>query len=164
MDISIIRASVPKDARALALFDRKTFAKKEDWASPSYYLEHELRSFWLLRNGKRIGACCLEHQATFSPVQDVLSRRALGVLYITSTAILPKFQKIGFGALFKSWQIAYARSHGFLKIITNARKSNLASIHLNLKFGFVIVGESKHCYPNGETGIIMELNIQNPLT
>lgn len=61
------------------------------------------------------------------------------------------------GSILKAWQIAYARTHGFTKIVTNARKSNSASIRLNLKFGFTVVSEGIGCYSDGEDAVVMEL-------
>lgn len=157
MQIEIIRARIPEDAKALAAFDRKTFPNAGDHATPAYYRMRGLRSFWLLKNGRRVGACCVMHNTTFTDDAEKFSAREKGVLYVTSTAILPKFQHHGIGSIFKAWQIAYARAHGFSKIVTNARKGNIASIRLNLKFGFTILRESPNCYSDGEDTVIMEL-------
>ena len=152
-----MRACIPTDSKALAAFDRRTYPNKNEHAPPSYFSHRGMRTYWMLRNGRRVGACCVLHNSTFTPDPEALSAHAKGVLYITSTAILPKEQGRGLGNIFKAWQIAYARTHGFKKIVTNARKSNNASIRMNLKFGFTIVGESARCYPDGEDTVIMEL-------
>lgn len=154
-----MRAKIPKDARALARFDRQSFPLNEDRCAPSYFKQRGLRSFWLLRNGRRIGACCLLHHATFNQKVDALYHRQRNSLYITSTAILPKYQKSGLGAVFKVWQIAYARAHGFAEIVTNIRTGNYASVRLNMKFGFVVTGRSENCYPDGESAWILKLQL-----
>jgi ribosomal protein S18 acetylase RimI-like enzyme len=160
MEIAIVRAHIPKDARALANLERKAFLNGDDWAPPSFYYGHRrLRSFWLLQNGRRIGVTCLVHHATISSKDGVLYAPMRDALYIVSTSVLPRFQGYGFGGVLKAWHIAYARKKGFKKIVTNARAGNIASIHLNLKFGFAIVGEIANCYPDGETGIVLEMNL-----
>lgn len=136
-----------------------TFFHKVDHSVPSYFRQYGLRSFWLIQKRKRIGACCVKHHATFSTDKYAFSKRAYGTLYITSTAVLPQFRQHGFGAVLKAWQIAYARTHGFTKIVTNIRVSNTASIRLNLKFGFTIVDQFEKCYPDGENAVIMELDL-----
>ena len=58
----------------------------------------------------------------------------------------------------KSWQIAYARAHGFNRIITNTRKSNRAMVRLNKKFTFVVVRTSPNYYSGpSEPTVVMEL-------
>lgn len=158
MDISIVRAVIPKDVRSLVAFDRKTFPSKDEHAPPSYFLDRHTRSFWLMKGRRRIGACCLKHHATFVPDKERLSRYERDTLYILSTAILPAERGKGFGDILKAWQISYARKHGFAKIVTNTRVSNAASIALNRKFGFVITEACvPDCYPDGEASTVLEL-------
>lgn len=163
MEIAIVRARIPEDARALAKFDRETFPRKEDHSTSSYFLQRGLRTFWLLRNGRRVGVCCLKHHATFTPKMDALSRREQGTLYITSISVLPQLRRSGLGTILTAWQVAYARAHGLTKIVSNARAGNDMSIHLHLKSGFVITARSAKCYPNGEDTVILELDLTHSL-
>lgn len=159
MDIAIIRAHTPNDARALAKLERKAFSNKEDWVPPSYYKRRGMHSFWLLHNGRRVGVTCLLHNANISTKEGMLFGRQRETLYIISTSVLPQFQRGGFGSIVKAWQIAYARKHGYKKIITSVRESNAVSIHLNLKFGFTISDCKEGFYADGDTGVILEKNL-----
>ena len=81
-----------------------------------------------------------------------------GSLYISTTGILPRFQNKGFGALLKSWEIVYARYHGFNRIITNCRKRNIRMIALNRQFGFRIVRTIPRYYTEPtDSSVLMEL-------
>ena len=81
-----------------------------------------------------------------------------GSLYIASTGIHPKFQGKGFGALIKSWQICYARHHGFKRIVTNTRRRNTAMVSLNRKFGFRIIRTTPRYYSDPDDAtVVMEL-------
>lgn len=64
----------------------------------------------------------------------------------------------GFGQLLKSWEIAYARFHGFSRIVTNTRKANAGMIALNRKFGFRTLRTTPRYYsaPPDAT-VVMEL-------
>ncbi len=90
--------------------------------------------------------------------EDRANPHRAGSLYIASTGILPAFQKRGFGQLFKSWQIAYARNHSFTRLVTNTRKSNAAMIALNRKFHFRTVRTTSRYYSDPvEATVVMEL-------
>ncbi len=82
-------------------------------------------------------------------------------LYISTTGILPRFQGKGFGRLLKSWQIAYARHHGFTRIVTNYRASNRRMIELNREFGFRVIRRRKAIYYEDpdEPTVVMELKL-----
>jgi ribosomal protein S18 acetylase RimI-like enzyme len=158
VDLAIVRATLPKDARALAAFDKRTFPNVSDHSTPAYFSEDGMQSFWLLLKRRRIGACSLIPHATFEASPHALCCPEPGTLYITSTAIVPTQRGYGFGSIWKAWQITYAKKGGFKKIVTNARVSNTASIALNRKFGFAVVHECiPDCYADGEESIVFEL-------
>jgi ribosomal protein S18 acetylase RimI-like enzyme len=73
---------------------------------------------------------------------------------------LPKHQGAGLGRLLKSWEVAYARYHGFHRIVTNTRKCNARMIALNRAFGFRILRTSPGYYsgPTDST-VVMELRV-----
>ena len=83
-----------------------------------------------------------------------------GSLYITTTGILPKFQRAGLGLLLKSWQIAYAKRHGFRRIVTNNRRRNAAIIGLNKRLGFRVIRISPGYYSGPpDATVVMELRL-----
>jgi len=110
------------------------------------------------RHGK-IGCCAfglhIDFKEDIHPDKENPHRR--GSLYIASTGILPQFRRKGFGTLLKSWQLSYARHHGFSRIVANTRKSNKAMIRLNQKFGFKIVRTTPRYYEDPrEATVVME--------
>ena len=149
MQIHFRPALIPADLRSLILFDRKAFHQfPGDWFDAAMW--RHFQSWWLLLGARKIGCCAFE--------PHVPSRRAL---YIASTAILPAFRGQGFGSLLKSWQIAYARHHGFTRLVTHTRASNRALIALNEKFGFKKIRRLAGYYGNPpEPAIVMELKLK----
>jgi GNAT superfamily N-acetyltransferase len=150
------KAIIPDDLRRLSDFDRKVFPS--DHFPASAWREYE--SWWLLIDGHRVGCCAFELQVDFTEDLDLsfVNKPRRNSLYIASTGILPKFQRQGFGQLFKTWQIAWARRHGFTRIVTNTRKRNKAMIALNQKFGFRIIRTTPRYYrdPTDAT-VVLEL-------
>jgi len=58
----------------------------------------------------------------------------------------------------KSWQVAYARHHGFTRIVTNTRKRNQAMISLNRKHGFKVIETALRYYTDpADSAVVMEL-------
>jgi ribosomal protein S18 acetylase RimI-like enzyme len=108
-----------------------------------------------------VGCCAFEHHVDFRDDPDKQNPRR-GSLYIPTTGILPRFRGNGFGDLLKCWQIAYARRHGFTRIVTNCRKCNRPMIELNKKFGFKIIRRPKAMYYEDppEPTIVMELRLR----
>jgi ribosomal protein S18 acetylase RimI-like enzyme len=135
------------EIRSLMIFDRKAFREyPDDWFDREYWSVCE--SWWMIVDGKKVGCCAFEHGAR-------------GWLYITTTGILPEFRGVGLGSLLKGWQLAYARQRGFKRIITNTRKSNVAMIGLNRKFGFKIVQTKANYYRDPvEATVVMELRLR----
>lgn len=83
-----------------------------------------------------------------------------GDLYIASTGILPEFRKKGIATFTKQWQIDYARSHGFKRIIADCRKSRFEMIRINLNHGLRIVGEIPGFYEDpAEPAVHLELTL-----
>jgi ribosomal protein S18 acetylase RimI-like enzyme len=154
LTVEFRKAVVPNDIGALCDFDRKVFgAYPEDLFSPKDWAE--LESYWMVANGDTIGCLALK------PDVDYDEEPRAGCLYIESTGVLPKYQRQGFGARMKEWQIEYARVHGFGLIVTNARQSNTSSIGLNQKFGF----RTREIVPDyysepDEPAVVMELEVR----
>jgi ribosomal protein S18 acetylase RimI-like enzyme len=145
--------------RSLLAFDRKVF-REPDWFPAEYWRICE--AYWMLVDRRKVGCCAFQKNVDFQEDirEDGLNPRRKGSLYISTTGILPQFQGMGFGQLLKSWQIAYARHHGFTRIVTNTRRGNAAMIRLNRKFGFRTVRSTPryYCDPT-EATVVMELDL-----
>ena len=114
------KAILPREIGALLAFDRKIFPAADRFDA-AYWKNCE--SYWLIVGNAKAGCCAFEKHVDFHDSAGDAPRRR-GSLYIATTGILPRFQNQGFGALLKSWEIAYARYHGFNRVITNCRKRN----------------------------------------
>jgi ribosomal protein S18 acetylase RimI-like enzyme len=144
---------IPDDVEALCDFDRNVFgAYPEDLFSPEDWAE--LESYWMVVDGDTIGCLALKRDVDYD------EEPRPGCLYIESTGVLPEYQRQGFGARMKEWQIEYAREHGFGFIVTNARQSNNSSIGLNQKFGFRTREVIPDYYSDpDEPAVVMELEV-----
>jgi ribosomal protein S18 acetylase RimI-like enzyme len=138
-------AVLPAELHSLQAFDRKVFPKSDVF--PADYWK-QCEPYWLLIDGVKAGCCAFDKNTS----------QKEGTLYVTTTGILPRFQRRGLGQLMKQWQIAYARRHGFTRIVITTRKSNAAMIALNRKFHFKIVRTIPHYYAEPtEPALVMEL-------
>ncbi len=151
------KAIVPREIKSLMAFDRRAFPKSDLFDVEEWKRDE---SWWMIVDGIKVGCCAFEKNVDF---RDDISDEApypplRGSLYISTTGILPKFQEKGFGKLLKSWQISYARYHGFTRIVTNHRKKNAPIIKLNLKFGFQIIRTTRRYYEDPtDSTVVMEL-------
>ncbi len=156
METEFRKAVLPNDLRSLVAFDRKLFAS--DCFSPVQWRYFD--AYWMLIDGKRVGCCAFWEHVDFQEDirEDGMNPPQEGTLYIVSTGIATQFQQMGLGQLLKAWQVAYARFHGFRRIVTNTRKRNKRMIRLNQKFGFKIVRTTPRYYsgPTDAT-VVMEL-------
>lgn len=146
-----------REMRGLLAFDRQVFRASDRF--PAQYWK-TCESHWMLVGGRKVGCCAFEPHVDFQDDirDDGLNPPLQGSLYICTTGVLPKYHGMGFGQLMKAWEIAYARFHGFSRIVTNTRKQNLAMIALNRKFGFGAVRTTPRYYqaPPDAT-VVMEL-------
>ena len=148
------KAILPQELGALLAFDRNVFPRPDRF-DRAYWRHCE--SHWLIAGKTKVGCCAFEKHVDFHDAEGRAPRRE-GSLYISTTGILPRFQKQGFGPLLKSWQIAYARYYGFSRIITNCRKRNIRMIALNRRFGFRIVRTIPKYYAEPtDASVLMEL-------
>jgi len=156
MQTEFRKAMLPDDLRSLVAFDRRLFPS--DYFSGAQW--KHFNAYWMLIDGKRVGCCAFwEHVDFQEDVRaDRMNPRQEGTLYIVSTGIATRFQGMGFGQLLKAWQVAYARYHGFRRIVTNTRKGNTPMIRLNQKFQFQIIRTTPRYYsgPTDAT-VVMEL-------
>ena len=159
MQTEFRRAVLPKELNRLVAFDHKVF-READWFRKSDWARYE--SYWLIVDGATVGCCGFEQHVDFQESLEHENPPLRASLYISTTGILPRFQGRGFGRLLKSWQIAYARRHGFALIVTNHRASNRRMIELNKKFGFRIIRRRKAIYYDDppEPTVVMELKLK----
>lgn len=153
------RARVPDEIRGLLAFDRKVFAAPDRFTSA--YWRH-IESYWMFVDGVKAGCCAFERHVDFQGDQreDSGNPPMRGSLYIATTGILPEYQGCGLGTLLKAWQVAFARLHGFHRIVTNTRKRNSAMIHLNKKFRFRMIRTTSGYYRDpAEATVVMELRL-----
>ena len=153
------RAIVPQEISSLMAFDHRVFPKA-DWFSKADWETYI--SYWMIVGKIKVGCCAFQHHMDFQEDirADGVNPARRGSLYISSTGILPRFQRMGFGALLKCWQIAYARRRCFTRIVTNTRKHNAGMIRLNRKFGFQVVRVSSNYYTDpADATVVMELRL-----
>jgi GNAT superfamily N-acetyltransferase len=160
MKVSFGKAVLPGEKERLVAFDHKVF-RRADWFRSGDWDRYE--SYWMLVNGRKVGCCAFERNSDFDNSDNSVAPEGSS-LYIASTGILPQHRGKGFGVRFKRWQIAWARRHGFTRIVTNCRRSNRAIIRLNEKFGFHIVQTTTDNYYRQppEPAVVMELKISTP--
>lgn len=138
------KAVLPRELKALMVFDRKVFPLT-DCFDADYWRECDC--WWLIVSGVKIGCCAFEKTASRT-------------LYIATTGILPAYRGQGFGALMKAWQIAYAHRHKFRRLRAHTRQNNKRMIELNEEFGFRIVKTEAHHYTApDEPALLMELRL-----
>jgi len=149
------KAALPADLRRLVAFDHKVFPKP-DWFHRADWERYQ--SYWMIVDGTKAGCCAFEHNVDFREDLEGENPPLAGSLYVASTGILPRFRGEGLGDLLKCWEIAYARQHGFRRIVTNVRKSNRPMLRLNSKFGFKRLRTSKIDYYDepSEPTVVME--------
>jgi ribosomal protein S18 acetylase RimI-like enzyme len=136
------KAIQPRELRSLVAFDQRVFPASDRFDAEYW---RQCDAFWMLVDGRKAGCCAFEKDTN---------------LYIATTGILPKFQRKGLGALMKAWQIAYARHHGFERLVTHMRKSNQAIIALNRRFGFRVIRTVEGYYEDpDEPAVVMRLDL-----
>lgn len=157
MELEFRRADVNTELRRLRDFDRRVFPAADLF--PADYW-HACEVWWLLVQGRRAGCCALQPNVEFRDDLHGEDARADGVLYISSTGILPSFQAQGLGRVMKAWQVSYGHLHGFRRIMTNTRAGNAPMIALNLKFGFQILRTTPGYYFDPpEATVVLELTL-----
>ncbi len=145
MNIEFRTAVLPRELRALMAFDRKVFPAADRFEA-AYW--QGVESWWMFVDGKQAGCCAFEGRGK--------------TLYLSTTGLLPQFQGRGLGALLKSWEIAYARYHGFRRLSAHCRKGNTRMIALNRQFGFRIVRTIRGYYADpGDAAVLMELRLKH---
>ena len=157
MNTEFRKANVRKELRSLMIFDRKVFPRSDVFSAEQW---RNCTPYWLLIQGRKAGCCAFEEHVDFTDDQteDQSPSPAVGTLAIATTGILPAYRGKGLGSLMKAWQIAHAKHHGFHRIVTNMRESNLAMRRLNERYGFQPLRVTGHYYADpDEPTVVMEL-------
>ena len=160
MHVEFKPAVAQDEIRKLRAFDRKVFPESDVFGCDQWA---HYDTFWMMVEGKAVGCCAFLPHVDFQ--EDIRAARdnppMRGSLYISTTGILPVYQGLGLGSLLKAWQIAYARRHGFERIVTNNRKRNRPIIRLNEKFGFQIIRTTPRYYSEPTDATVgMELQLK----
>jgi ribosomal protein S18 acetylase RimI-like enzyme len=143
------------EAEALSEIDRKIYLPSDCFDDPELWKDYEC--FWIVVDDIIAGSIAIGLNLEFSGSWDE-DKPCPGCIYLAGTGLLPEFQRKGIGDIVKQWEIDYAKSHGFQRISTHCRKSNLGSLRLNQKFGFQIIGEFADYYEDpDEATTVMEL-------
>lgn len=152
MKVEFRRAGVSSELRSLMTFDKKVFgADAFDGA-----MWAEMDAWWMVVDSVKAGCTAFEADTAFDRYGEPL--REKGTLYIATTGVLPRLQGRGLGLLMKAWQVAYARRHGYHRIVTNHRAGNAGIIAINKGFGFRRTGRIRGYYSDpDEDAISMEL-------
>ena len=157
MRIEIKSVNLATEAEALCEMDRKIFLPSDAFDDPTLWEEYEC--FWIVCDGQIVGSTAMGLNVEFGGSWEK-DDPCPGCLFIVTTAILPEFQRKGIGNFVKAWQINFAKRGGFKRISTNFRKSNVASLRLNTKFGFKVIGEVADYFSDPlEPSIVMELQL-----
>jgi ribosomal protein S18 acetylase RimI-like enzyme len=150
---------ISREIRKLLTFDQQVFPKSDRFSEQAW---RKYESYWMIINGVTVGCCAFHAHMTFRRdiSGDALDQPMRGSLYITTTGVLPKYQGLGLGRLLKSWQIAFARYHGFGRVVTNTRSRNSRMIALNKEFNFRIVRVTPGFYSRPtDAAVVMELRL-----
>lgn len=149
----VVEKVKPEETQDFIELDRLIFSEADAF-NPEFFDLFE--NFWIIINGRRAGAIMLGlHMDRWS--QEVPPPRE-GSLYLASTGLLKRYRGFGAGRQAKLWQIAYAREHGFTRLVAENRESNHAIVNLNESLGFELIGIDPGFYPDPlEDALIMEL-------
>jgi ribosomal protein S18 acetylase RimI-like enzyme len=157
MNTEFRKAIVPDEIRSLMAFDRRVFPPRDRFDAAYWKI---CEPYWMIVDGIKLGCCAFERHVDFQDDlnSDGMNPHMRGSLYISTTGILPKFQGKGFGRLLKSWEVSFARYHGFKRIVTNTRERNEKMIVLNREFGFRVIRTTPQYYSNPpDSTVVMEL-------
>jgi GNAT superfamily N-acetyltransferase len=132
------------DYAYLAKVEETCYLPHEAWEEIDYIdCADVLRCFLVAIDSEAAGSVILQ------PNQG-LRRPKKGSLYVVGTALLPQFRGLGYAAVLKAWQLAYAKQNGFKWLCGHIRESNRASIAMNERFGIAVTGVQKNYYASGE--------------
>lgn len=114
----------------------------------------------MIVDGRRAGCCAFQRDMEFGDDLASGDQAADGVLYISSTGLLPKYRGQGLGHVMKAWQVAFARRNGFARVVTNTRAGNAVMLALNERYGFrrIRVTDGYYLEPE-EATVVMELKL-----
>ena len=141
MRVQFRKVDPATEIRELVQFDRQVFPRSDVFPA-SYW--RNVESYWMIVDAQTVGCCAFERNAP--------------TLYVASTGVLPLWRGRGLGTKLKLWQIAFARKHGFKRIVSHCRQKNLPMISLNEKVGFRTIAVEPGYYTRPrDAAVVMEL-------
>lgn len=99
---------------------------------------------------------------TEEPIGFIVLLDEVNETQLLNIAVLPEYQRQGYGRYLLSHAIEYAKSQGFSRLMLEVRASNAAAISLYHALGFIDVGIRHRYYPKGherEDALLMTLEI-----
>lgn len=166
-DVSIVPVQRTKagkvkqgELKKLAKLDLRMFNMEDAFGVDDWRECDDGAIFWVLFRGRRIGSIAFGLNVEVGDSFKEEETPSPGSLYLVSTALIPRYQGRGIGTFLKSWEIQWARKHGFDRICTNCRASNAGSLRLNKKFGFRVTGRKPRYYKKPvEDAIVLKLRL-----
>lgn len=134
MEINIRRVR-PDEMGLLCELDVKIF-DNDGFDTPDLW--EGLEIYFIIINQRVVGSLAFRLHSDVSESYEGEYPYLHNSLYLVSIGILPEKQKRGIGSIAMTWIANHARKHGFSRIVSNARKSNLPSLRLHQKLGFEI--------------------------
>ena len=142
------------------IFGGDGFESPEDWEGLEIYFIVTDQEVVKIIDQQIVGSIAFRHHSDISENYEAEYPHLHNSLYLVSIGILLEKQGEGIGSIAMTWLIDYARRHGFTKLVSNARKSNLPSIRLHQKFGFETTRIIPEYYERpDEDAIVFELNL-----
>jgi GNAT superfamily N-acetyltransferase len=154
MNIEIVRADVSTEAEALSELDQRIFSDADYFEPPDW---RGYEAFWIMVDGQVAGSIAFDLNAAANP--EVVNPSPT-CMFIISIGLLPEFRGRGIGDVAQRWEINYAKTHGFTRLVATCRASNEPSIRLHQKWGFVKTREIPDYYECPvEPAVVLELQL-----
>jgi ribosomal protein S18 acetylase RimI-like enzyme len=150
-----IRLALPEEVSILCDLERKIFGESDGFVTPDLW--EGVEAFFIIHGQEIVGSIAFQHNADIGESYDDDCVVCEGTLYLISIGIVPEWQGKGIGTRAKEWELAYARSKRYNRVVANTRLSNKISIHLHLKYGFKVTRIVSNYYEDPtEDAVVLE--------